>query len=874
MGFDEDKILATHDVEGAIFMSNRATKKECLRRKLFGLPPSQETFVKQIKTGMIMFLFEYEERKLYGVFEATSDGAMNIEPHAFRSLGGKTFPAQIRFKSIWSCYPLSEHDFHNAIQDNYYTHNKFHFYLSEEQVCHLIQLFSSKKIRVQHSRSLGTGSKSINRSRSFGMTRTRVTDKGRFLTTDSVENEPNIDSDREPSNFIRYSDLSNPDVNNSGNNDKQILNRDLSAIDREKELPLTVPSSSELRLSGFRSSLTQNDVTNNFLGGPLRYSAHYPLRPNFQHAEPSFSLGKDHSSNSAYYSQSSIDKLFPYPRTHLGQSQLERDTLNLSSARYQSQDVSTYPEDYIPLPPSPEHYEPSNPSFRFPGPEYFEKKWIGSSATAPLFRDESLGNKSVDPLSFASGPGKAPSHACDYSFPAQSQHGDAREALGFGNKIVDPLSFFSPRKGSLDVREYIHPIESQYMKRYEGMPHYHPMRNDKYYPPTINSKLQSDIDNKRTSVFSRLTVAPEANSQDDDSYESDEDISVSELMEILTQRRTGWKRNIVKKSNSWNVRVDDKHIVDVGQMEMSGADALHDEDLWGEGQMDEESCKIPFLNFKRRSEIRKMRSEAETKNCLEGENSQGSLGKNMKRKLIRPVIDRVESLSNCNSDDHNKQGLSPKCTNFQKSVGECKGNTGGELSIKFHLVGASDGNFKCEGNTNGLPEKVGNECGGNTNGSSEEVSNKYEGNTEGLSVGNVKHEGNMKGLHEEVGNKFEVSMKGLPEEIGDACEVNMKGLSEEVGNKCEVNAKGLSGEVGNRCEGNTKGLSEGVGNKCEGNSKGLSEEVGNKNMALVDINTEGRGKKLGGGEEENEICSDSSAGMHEVKAEDYISLEL
>ena len=79
---------------GAILMSNQATKQECLQRKLFGLPSSKTRFVMGIKAGMLLFLFEHQERKLYGVFEATSDGAMNIEPNAFIS-SGNSFPAQV-----------------------------------------------------------------------------------------------------------------------------------------------------------------------------------------------------------------------------------------------------------------------------------------------------------------------------------------------------------------------------------------------------------------------------------------------------------------------------------------------------------------------------------------------------------------------------------------------------------------------------------------------------------------------------------------------------------------------------------------------------------------------------------------------------------
>ncbi|XP_022719660.1 uncharacterized protein LOC111277492 [Durio zibethinus] len=79
---------------GAIFMSNASTREECLKRKLFGLPMSSADFVKGVKVGMILFLFEYEKRELYGVFKATTDGELNIVLHAYRS-SGKKFPAQV-----------------------------------------------------------------------------------------------------------------------------------------------------------------------------------------------------------------------------------------------------------------------------------------------------------------------------------------------------------------------------------------------------------------------------------------------------------------------------------------------------------------------------------------------------------------------------------------------------------------------------------------------------------------------------------------------------------------------------------------------------------------------------------------------------------
>lgn len=134
--------------EGMIFMSNRQTKKECFNRELFGLPISQAAVVKRVKPGMKLFLFEYERRQLYGVFEATSCGALNIERDAFKTSGG-SFPAQVRIKTVWECNPVSEEDFKNAIYKNYFTPKKFHFYLSQEQVLELIRLFSSRRIESQ-----------------------------------------------------------------------------------------------------------------------------------------------------------------------------------------------------------------------------------------------------------------------------------------------------------------------------------------------------------------------------------------------------------------------------------------------------------------------------------------------------------------------------------------------------------------------------------------------------------------------------------------------------------------------------------------------------------------------------------------------------
>ncbi|CAL0326399.1 unnamed protein product [Lupinus luteus] len=135
---------------GAIFMSNRSTLKECFEKRLFGLPVSKSGFVTRVKAGMILFLFEFEKRELYGVFEAISDGGMHIVPQAYVS-SGRWFPAQVKIATIWSCDPLLENEFRDAIQDNYYTTNKFNFGLSMDQVSSLLWLFSLRKLQVPKS---------------------------------------------------------------------------------------------------------------------------------------------------------------------------------------------------------------------------------------------------------------------------------------------------------------------------------------------------------------------------------------------------------------------------------------------------------------------------------------------------------------------------------------------------------------------------------------------------------------------------------------------------------------------------------------------------------------------------------------------------
>ncbi|KAL5072808.1 hypothetical protein RYX36_011792, partial [Vicia faba] len=95
---------------------------------------------------MPLFLFNYSDRKLHGIFEATSHGKMFIDPYAWINddyTDETQYPAQVKVRVQVQCHPLLEDKFGPIIEENYYLNNHFWFELDHTQTSKLMYLFVS-----------------------------------------------------------------------------------------------------------------------------------------------------------------------------------------------------------------------------------------------------------------------------------------------------------------------------------------------------------------------------------------------------------------------------------------------------------------------------------------------------------------------------------------------------------------------------------------------------------------------------------------------------------------------------------------------------------------------------------------------------------
>ena len=83
---------------GLVFICDPTTEKECLQRRLLGLPKSQSSLLSKLADTSLLFLFNVRTRLMLGVFTPDGPAGMEIEPNAWG--GGGRFPVQVRFKPV------------------------------------------------------------------------------------------------------------------------------------------------------------------------------------------------------------------------------------------------------------------------------------------------------------------------------------------------------------------------------------------------------------------------------------------------------------------------------------------------------------------------------------------------------------------------------------------------------------------------------------------------------------------------------------------------------------------------------------------------------------------------------------------------------
>ncbi|KAM3279543.1 hypothetical protein ACQJBY_046732 [Aegilops geniculata] len=100
---------------GFIFRCDGATKPECFRYRVLGLPRRRLGAVSRIRRGAALFLFDYDAKYLYGPYRADSDGGRDLEPAAFQG----RLPAQVKFMIDGDFMPVPGKTVRYTIKENY-----------------------------------------------------------------------------------------------------------------------------------------------------------------------------------------------------------------------------------------------------------------------------------------------------------------------------------------------------------------------------------------------------------------------------------------------------------------------------------------------------------------------------------------------------------------------------------------------------------------------------------------------------------------------------------------------------------------------------------------------------------------------------------
>ncbi|KAK9831297.1 hypothetical protein WJX74_010943 [Apatococcus lobatus] len=158
------------DLGGVIFGCSVETFHECVEGLIFGLPRPHMCYVQNIRPGMPVFLFNYSERRMYGIYRAVTEGTYEINPQGGRIAvptafykhfclsnpawtshtgGSRTrFPAQVQVEVYKACPALTEGVFKPILSNCYTSDSKLTFELKNSEAAAMCRAFDKAAAAV------------------------------------------------------------------------------------------------------------------------------------------------------------------------------------------------------------------------------------------------------------------------------------------------------------------------------------------------------------------------------------------------------------------------------------------------------------------------------------------------------------------------------------------------------------------------------------------------------------------------------------------------------------------------------------------------------------------------------------------------------
>lgn len=119
-----------------VFLCSDFTEDDCLRLNLFGGTQQYASKVKNLKVGDILYLYNFQSKRLHGIFCAESEVGTDL----VKDIWEGDFPLQVKVRRVDEHTPISKVDFEHVVS---FFNGKPQARLDQEKVEKLKNLFAS-----------------------------------------------------------------------------------------------------------------------------------------------------------------------------------------------------------------------------------------------------------------------------------------------------------------------------------------------------------------------------------------------------------------------------------------------------------------------------------------------------------------------------------------------------------------------------------------------------------------------------------------------------------------------------------------------------------------------------------------------------------